>query len=526
MAKPSPHRDKKGTFGAPGLPVTPTYLVPKSRRRMILLGVVLAALAGLYIALDMTVRDAHFVSNGPLSSAHAALENDCSSCHDPWNAVTAEKCSTCHEKHGDSLGVYTWTSHYVYRSNDFQQAVPSPHETACAACHSEHRGRDAIITRTDDATCATCHEFPSFNDGHPNFDFAAEEIPDDDALIFPHTRHVRELMQREGLADLERACLYCHQAQPDGKSFEPIRFDQHCDSCHLTTAIRTPPLPLEGAAKAVGVVPFERFRDSGEPGNQWALFTSSREFRQRGEEISKSPVYHQDPWILANLRRLRQKIYPDGGLADLLTASTDVPTSDLPELYEEAIATLETYALGLRGSDDPDVQRDLRDVEDQLKKLRRAVRDPYTPLDESKFALALEGDEADLSEAEFSEIDALIFDLTSVCQQCHLVEKATIARVQNDQRVLDRARFDHRAHILDLRCLDCHYQIPIEESLDSLEENPYPPFDQAITQNLPAIDTCQECHTPKLAANRCTTCHDFHPNKNRRSSMLLYLEED
>ena len=36
---------------------------------------------------------------------------------------------------------------------------------------------------------------------------------------------------------------------------------------------------------------------------------------------------------------------------------------------------------------------------------------------------------------------------------------------------------------------------------------------------------CQECHQPDLASNRCTNCHLFHPNKSRRSHLLLYLDE-
>ncbi len=525
---PSEHqpRDKKGTFSRLRLPVAKKYLVPASRQRLILVGAVLAALAVLYAAFDVFVGKASFVSSGPLSSGHAALENDCASCHDPGNAVTSDRCSTCHEKHGDRLGVYTWSAHYIYRSNDFQRLVPSPRETSCASCHFEHRGRDAELTRVADAACQTCHALSSFNDDHPPFDFAAEAIPDDDALTFPHIAHVREVMQRESLVDLERACLYCHQAESDGKNFQPISFAQHCDSCHLTTAIRTAALPLERSdSDKPGVLPFEAFRDSGAPGTHWALFTSPREFRQRGEEISKSPVFHEDPWILANLRRLRQKIYPDGGLADLLKASADVPPRDLPKLYEEAIATLESYALGLRSTDDPTIQRDLRDIDLQLEKLRRALRDPYTPLDETKLTLALEGGEADLSPQEKEEVDALINDLTAVCQRCHRVEKATIVRAQGDQRVLDRAHFDHRAHILELRCLDCHTQIPIEDHLSAESaEQLAPGLDQAAIQNLPTIEVCQQCHTPELAANRCTTCHFFHPNKSHRSAMLLYLE--
>ncbi len=158
--------------------------------------------------------------------------------------MTVEKCSVCHEKYGDELGVYSFGAHYVYRSDDFRRLVPSEHERPCFSCHLEHEGRDGSIKAVADSQCRTCHEFRSFNDGHPQFDFAAESIADDGAVSFGHTHHVRELMKKEGLEDLERACLYCHNAQADGRNFDPIDFDRHCDACHLQATTATPALPI------------------------------------------------------------------------------------------------------------------------------------------------------------------------------------------------------------------------------------------------------------------------------------------
>jgi len=515
---------RKGTFSDLGLSVAGRYLVPSSRNRLLLIGgIAVAALLVVAFASFLT-RGSGLLASGPLSSNHATLEEDCAACHRPFDEVTSDACSVCHEKYGDKLGVYTFAAHYLYRSNDFQRLVPSEHETSCAACHLEHRGREAEITEVPDERCLVCHENGSFHDQHPEFDFAAEGLADDDALRFPHVHHVRELIKKQELVDVEKACLYCHNPRPDGKSFEPLDFERHCDSCHLTTTTATPRLPVwdPEQPEIAGVETLGMIRERGGPGTRWALFTSPGEFREVGRRVSKVPVYHEDPWILDNLRRLRRELYADPGLADLLKTSAEVPAHEISVLYEEAIATLEDHALGLRGRPEPEVQAELERITALLEELRRAVRDPYTPLDETAFLLALGEPRSDLGSDRIEEIHALIGELTQPCQRCHRVENATIARVQKDQRVLRRAEFDHRAHILQVRCLECHAEIPIQELAGSTDPVAAE-LDQAAIQNLPRIATCRQCHTPQLASDRCVTCHYFHANKSRRSEMLLYV---
>lgn len=515
---------KKGTYSELRLPVAAQYVRPISRRPLILLGILGILLLGIYVAADFFLADADFVSNGPLSSSHAVLEDQCDACHDAFGDVESEKCSLCHEKLGDKLGLYTFASHYLYRSNDFQRLVPSEHETSCAGCHTEHEGREAKITQVGDRRCRPCHDVTSFSSDHPQLEPAAAEVADEGSLQFPHIHHVREVMKREGLEDHERSCLYCHNPRPDGKSFEPISFDRHCDPCHLTATERTEAVPLEEDGLP-GVRTLEMIREARDPGTDWAFFMSPSEFRERGKLVSKSPVYHRDPWVLDNLRRLRRYLYDDSGLADLLRASPEAPASETKSLYEEAINTLEGYAQGLRSRPESEVQAELSKIEEALKSLRRALEDPYTPLDETVFPLALESRRDDVSEDDVEEVEEIADLLTSLCQRCHTLEKLTIARVQKDQRVLRRAEFNHRAHIIEVRCLECHNKIPILENLDPsipLSEID-PAVDRSSIQNLPSIEKCRECHNPDLASERCVTCHLFHPDKKRRSDLLLYV---
>lgn len=516
---------QKGTYGRVELPVAQQYVVPKSRRGMLLIGALAIALVLAWVGLDWLLRQGRLLSNGPLSSAHARLETECGSCHSQTaRAVTDEQCAVCHEKYGDELGVYSFGAHYVYRSDDFRRLVESEHEVRCFGCHLEHEGREASLTAVADRQCFDCHAFASFNDGHPQFDFAAEETADSGSLAFPHIHHVREVMKEEELDDLERACLYCHNAQDDGRSFDPIDFDRHCDACHLAASTATPALPVrqEGSDEP-GVETLEAIVARRGAATRWALYTNPNEFRRRGGSVSKGPVHHRDPWVLENLRALRNLLYPDAGLADLLTATPDGGENGFRPLYREAIATLEDQVLGLRGRPEPEVQGDLARIEALLKALERAVEEPYTALDESQFLLAFATPNSELAPERAAQIETLAAELTQPCLQCHTLANVTIQRVQADQRLLRRAEFDHRSHIIETRCLDCHGAIPIAENARTSEKID-PALDRAEIQNLPTIEVCQQCHNPRQTTNACITCHYFHPNKGRRSDLLLYLE--
>ncbi len=519
-------RQGKGSYGRWQLPVARRYLVPGSRGRRMVLAAALFALILAAVAADFRLRRGKALSKGALSSHHALQEQDCASCHVEFDAVSDDRCSSCHEKFGDQLGVYTFAAHYLYRSTDFQRVVASEHELPCSSCHLEHAGREAQITRVPDSRCLDCHEYGAFGDDHPEFAFAREEAAEAGGLHFPHIEHIREVMAQQNLHDVERSCLYCHRPEADGRSFQPIEFDLHCDSCHLTTTTATPRLPIAGEAgeeDGPGVETLEAIRARGGPGTEWAYYTNPNEFRRTGPRILKSPLHHEDPWILDNLRRLRRELYPDAGLADLLTASPDAPVHRLSEVYGEAIATLQSQVDGLRARPEPEIQRDLAKLSALLTEAERSLLDPYTPLDETEFQLALERPDPNLSAEQVDSIDRLADELTTPCRQCHIVENATLARVQTDQRTLLSAEFDHRAHILQRRCLDCHREIPVLEHLNSPEPVD-PAIDNAGIHNLPRIEACRECHQPRQVSDRCVTCHVFHPDKNRRSELLLYLE--
>lgn len=518
-------KSRKGTFDRTGLPVAARYLRPLSRNPMVWLGLALGiAFAGL-AGLAGLRGNSTLLSGGPLSSAHAVLEQDCASCHSGFSAVSNEACSTCHEKLGDELGRYTFAAHYVYRSGDFERIVPSEHEMSCATCHTEHGGRRADITRVADQVCATCHEPSDFTGDHPEFAFVSDPDGDDDAIAFAHGHHVREILESRGYADLERACLDCHQPEPSGRGFLAIDFDVQCDTCHLDAGVATPRLAVSApGTDSIGVETLEAVQASGAAGTDWSFYIDPNEFRLAGggRLVSKTPLHHEDPWVLHNLRQLRQRVFPDAGLADLLVTTSEVSEDRQVEVYAEALATLEEYARGLRGSASPEVQADLARIETLLGEIENALDDPSTPFDPTELLLAFE-QPAELDPEIRQEIDLLAADLTSACTQCHTLENFTFARADADQSTLQRAEFDHRSHIIQRRCLDCHGQLPILEAVSG-EEIP-PELDRSAIHNLPRIASCQECHSPGLTADSCSTCHLFHPHAGDHQGDLLLVQD-
>ncbi|MGH7493691.1 MAG: cytochrome c3 family protein [bacterium] len=530
----------KGTFGGRLLSVAKEYVFPDARRVAIVLGT-LAGLSGLvFFAVDFLMLKKSLTASGPVSSFHAKFEKDCSSCHEPFGAVTNAKCSVCHEKTGDELGIYTFAGHQVYRSGEasrLQEPTETDQkETACVLCHQEHQGRLALITNVPDTRCVNCHQYGSFNANHPQFDFAAAKAPDDSTLKFTHVKHVQDVMKREKLVDVERACLYCHNPEPEGRHFEPITFATHCQACHLTGNVETPAMKLKNPLDFMtpGVETLETLRLRGGLTAARLRFVSASDFTIKpGDRIVKTPVRHEDAWIMENLRQLRQTLGGENDLDDLLKTSGKINSQNQAassaEAYQEALAILEDYAEALRSRPEREVQLELIKIDSLLQATRNRLRQQPLVSKEMAFVAPPASRNSTLPPAQVEDIMALADNLTKACQECHTVANAGILRVQKDQQILARAEFDHRAHILQRRCLECHTGIPIlppesAKAANGAAKAVLALADRSAIQNIPAIENCQQCHNADETSNRCVTCHYFHPNKTQRSSMLLYLD--
>lgn len=537
------------------------YLLPASRRTMALFGSGIGAAILLYFSFDMIFQKSRFISTGVISSNHANFETECAACHKPGNSVADALCSSCHEKTSERM-VYDFASHYLYRSNDFQRTSHDTlqkyhdRELPCRSCHVEHRGRDAIITEVPDSKCLSCHPYGSFNSNHPEFEFARAKSLDDSTLKMTHLRHtVFVLQQMKGMEQIEplfktlkaetmdfvhfyeAACLYCHTPEPDGKNFKNIDFDKHCAQCHLKVDA-----VVQGLAKfdpgnptAPGAETIRQMQQRGGPGLAWTFAANPNLVSEQDGEVSKNPVIHKDPWILENLKRIRKTLFPADGLFDLLNSSGPVSQQRADSLYSEVIGALQLYANELQNRSE--LKGEINKINTLLNLAKQKLETPSPARTAAPFDFSFANSNRRLTEDQRAGLQQLAFDLTRAdgpeCQKCHVVENASIRRVQADQDVLIRAEFNHRAHILNKRCTECHTSIPVDEKKLRFAVERFSEFEQtlpqtfkadrAVTQNIPTIRSCQSCHAEDKASNRCVTCHQFHPNKAHRSNLRLFL---
>lgn len=186
---------------------------------------------------------------GPVASAHASFNQDCTRCHEehfqpafrlwPTNAshrsVRDDACRQCHDG-------------ALHNEQQVSKLVPG-----CAGCHQEHRGR-AFLAQVPNGHCTSCHADLKRQDGarpdfrnvtafatdHPEFadlmPAPGEQSPRDRANIyFNHEKHLGpEGVKGAGGILKKLDCAYCHAADPvtARRYMQPINYDRHCKDCH------------------------------------------------------------------------------------------------------------------------------------------------------------------------------------------------------------------------------------------------------------------------------------------------------
>jgi hypothetical protein len=163
-------------------------------------------------------RDQRIFMNGLLSEAHAALEKNCTTCHQPWSGVPPERCIACHGP------VLLGKNH-------------AASEQQCTMCHGEHQGRTHSLTQIAPSQCLRCHQELLTAGRHPRqtaeqcFLCHGQHAPATFArtvrsdLIMPHRIHVRDP------GPVKAPCELCHlpAAEPALIHYplEPV-----CGKCH------------------------------------------------------------------------------------------------------------------------------------------------------------------------------------------------------------------------------------------------------------------------------------------------------
>lgn len=253
----------------------------KGRRFYLTLGVTLATTL-LCLATVLYARLHHLHEAAPVSKAHAGFNRQCATCHDQtWrplmrlggddtSSVSDQSCRSCHDG----------PSHHAAQAT----------ESACADCHREHQGKQ-VLAQVADRQCTSCHgnleqhllpgketafhkSITNFNVDHPEFKPSSPGKQDEAKIRFTHGDHLKvdlaALRKQHPRLETKYAnkaaleCIDCHQVDNQRRYMKPIKYDDHCATCHQLT------VTIVGA-----------FTDPG-------LQSAAAEFRRQ-------PALHQEP---------------------------------------------------------------------------------------------------------------------------------------------------------------------------------------------------------------------------------------
>lgn len=258
--------------------------VMSRRRRRRIAGLLCASLSLAVCLIAVATPDTQsLISPGKVTSAHAAIESSCSSCHvaaDDGHLVghafsahdqfaDSRKCLVCHRDFGsEPLVAHSIDSHslaMISAAADRQGTPPvalqlaslarstdREAQMACSDCHREHQGRTFDLKRISDQQCQVCHkdQFSDFAHGHPEFGSYPHERRT--AIYFDHARHLdvyfEESEFRRQMPDgIPRAeCAACHVADNAGDMILTRGYERMCGSCHdgQITELKYPGVPF------------------------------------------------------------------------------------------------------------------------------------------------------------------------------------------------------------------------------------------------------------------------------------------
>jgi predicted CXXCH cytochrome family protein len=315
----------------------------------------------------------------------------------------------------------------------------------------------------------------------------------------------------------------------EGGVMQPVRYEQHCRSCHpiglpITADLKLTTLSMGSKGPAtktsLPVVAHERMEMvRAQLADIDRLYLNLLTELPDGRALLVDPVTHKpravSDWILEQRMQLAARLVADG--------AKEFFPADLQKLAK-AQAKLAVEMKKKKPSQD--TVDDLTDeIEKALPKVREAVRN--LPL--STFQAA--GEKA-----------VTMLNNEGNCAKCHYTQgqvmdgaqfKASIGEgtgkafstlaTGGDGRPrhwFEGARFDHDKH-RDMSCLDCHAGMDRDE--DGKVKNDAGVVVANHVLRMPGLATCAACHTPDTALARgagsgCITCHAFHDRAGERET--------
>lgn len=215
-------------------------------------------------------------TSGPLSAAHRQATGErCDACHKQlFERVQDQTCLSCHQTIHDHV------------PRDHLKLTKLGEPPRCAVCHREHNEPESYLVHSGDRQCVDCHgqseslfaalKIPAVNGfsrkTHPAFKphlLLPRAVSQSDAarlsagssveqlgvipltwfvdaqpldaareqtnLKFSHQQHLDPDRVLHLDTSQRMVCADCHQPEPDGQHFVPIRMEARCSSCHELT---------------------------------------------------------------------------------------------------------------------------------------------------------------------------------------------------------------------------------------------------------------------------------------------------
>lgn len=157
------------------------------------------------------------ISPGALSKAHQHLEgiSNCIQCHESGKEISGAKCLACHTEIREQIA----SKHGFHFANS---------SNTCLTCHKEHLGKEAKITKFDEA------QFDHTKTGFPlagkHGSLKCEQCHDDKFIKINTVQKILSGYPHKTYWGLNPRCISCHTDRHKGKT------GAECQSCHGTNA--------------------------------------------------------------------------------------------------------------------------------------------------------------------------------------------------------------------------------------------------------------------------------------------------
>jgi hypothetical protein len=450
------------------------------KRLKLWLSLLLPLLALIWIAEHTILKDSLVYSSGRLSKPHAVLEKECAACHlqsaGTYSSKAADKaCLDCHDG----------PIHHAA-----QTATP-----ACAACHSEHRGRINLSAASNQA-CAECHSelkasrsatpfasnIYSFEDGHPEFAalraVAGTTARDPGTIKLNHSMHMKPIRRGPNGPNVQMECGNCHRATTaetdttyadpnyraasvsykDADELLPLGAETLKSARAASGRELMAPVKFANACAACHLLTFDKRFEEGVP-------------HDKPEVIYLFLVKRFSDYIAAHPAELREMQDP----------SRELTGKPLPP-------HMRTLTPSQWVSDHVTIAQELL----SHKTCFQCHQMPPTWLQEASIGRWSASNAAGGAQLKSEAGPAIPGS-----------PMATILPARITQRWMPHAKFDHSAHT-GFTCVSCHAKaLTSTESSDVL---------------IPGIATCQKCHAPgtQHAESRCFECHTYHDWSKRK----------